>query len=59
MGWHDRVGSLVAGKLADIIAVAGDLLHDITTLEHAGFVMKGGVTCRDDLARRHEASTPH
>ncbi len=60
MGWQDRVGSLVAGKLADIIAaVAGDLLHAITTLEHVGFVMKGGVTCRDDLARRHEASTPH
>lgn len=52
MGWQDRVGSLVAGKLADIIAVAGDPLRDVTTLEHVGFVMKGGVSYRDELARR-------
>ena len=51
MGWEDRVGSLVAGKLADIIAVPGDPLRDITVLEHVGFVMKGGVTHRDDLAQ--------
>lgn len=52
MGWQDRVGSLVAGKLADIIAVPGDPLRDITALERVGFVMKGGMTYRDDLARR-------
>jgi imidazolonepropionase-like amidohydrolase len=52
MGWQDRVGSLVAGRLADIIAVPGDPLHDITALEHVGFVMKGGVTYRDDLVHR-------
>ena len=52
MGWEERVGSLVAGKLADIIAVPGDPLRDITVLEHVGFVMKGGVTHRDDLAQR-------
>lgn len=52
MGWQDRVGSLVAGKLADIIAVPGDPLSDITALEHVGFVMKGGVTYRDELVRR-------
>jgi imidazolonepropionase-like amidohydrolase len=52
MGWKDRVGSLATGKLADIIAVPGDPLRDITVLEHVGFVMKGGVTYRDDLARR-------
>ncbi len=52
MGWQDRVGSLVPGKLADIIAVAGDPLRDITALEHVGFVMKGGITHRDELARR-------
>jgi imidazolonepropionase-like amidohydrolase len=51
MGWQDRVGSLATGKLADIIAVPGDPLRDITVLEHVGFVMKGGVTYRDDLAR--------
>jgi imidazolonepropionase-like amidohydrolase len=52
MGWQDRVGSLAAGKLADIIAVTGDPLRDITVLEHVGFVMKGGVTYRDELVRR-------
>ena len=51
MGWQDRVGSLVTGKLADIIAVPGDPLRDITALEHVGFVMKGGVTYRDELVR--------
>ena len=45
-------GSLDPGRLADIIAVPGDPLRDITVLEHVGFVMKGGVTHRDDLARR-------
>ena len=54
IGWQDRVGSLTAGKLADVIAVPGDPLRDITALERVGFVMKGGVTYREDLARRHE-----
>jgi imidazolonepropionase-like amidohydrolase len=52
IGWQDRVGSLAAGKLADIIAVPGDPLRDITALERVGFVMKGGVTHREELARR-------
>ena len=52
MGWQDRVGSLALGKLADIIAVPGDPLRDISALERVGFVMKGGVTYRDELARR-------
>lgn len=52
MGWQDRVGALVAGKLADIIAVPGDPLRDITALERVGFVMKGGMTYRDELVRR-------
>lgn len=43
MGWSDKVGALEAGKWADVIAVAGDPLHDVTLLQHVAFVMKGGV----------------
>lgn len=50
MGWSDKVGELAAGKFADIIAVAGDPLQDITTLEHAKFVMKGAAVVKNDFA---------
>jgi len=43
LGMSDRIGTLEAGKLADIISVPGDPLKDIRALEHAKFVMKGGV----------------
>ena len=46
MGWEDRVGSLTAGKLADIIAVPGDALADLQSFENVPFVMKGGVVQR-------------
>ena len=42
MGWEDRVGSLASGRSADLIAVDGDPLDDITVLEDIPFVMKGG-----------------
>ena len=51
LGWQDRVGSLAAGKFADLIAVPGNPLQDITALQRVGFVMKGGVTYRAELAR--------
>lgn len=51
MGWSDRVGTLEAGKFADIIAVSGDPLKDITELERVTFVMKGGVVYRNDVHR--------
>ncbi|HEY2064766.1 MAG TPA: amidohydrolase family protein [Gemmatimonadaceae bacterium] len=43
LGWSDRVGSIQAGRYADIVAVDGDPLRDISQLEHVTFVMKGGV----------------
>jgi len=42
IGWSDRVGTLEPGRLADVIAVEGDPLSDVTVLEHVRFVMKGG-----------------
>jgi len=43
LGWSDRLGTLEPGKLADIVAVPGNPLEDITRLEHVSFVMKNGV----------------
>jgi imidazolonepropionase-like amidohydrolase len=47
MEWSDRVGTLEAGKFADVIAVPGDPLRDVTTLEHVTFVMKGGTIYKE------------
>jgi imidazolonepropionase-like amidohydrolase len=49
MVWQDRIGSLEKGKFADIIAVAGDPLTDITQLEKVRFVMKGGDVIKNEL----------
>jgi imidazolonepropionase-like amidohydrolase len=43
MGWSDRIGAIEPGKFADIVAVNGDPLADITLLQHVDFVMKDGV----------------
>lgn len=43
LGWSDRVGVIEPNHYADIIAVDGDPLQDVTTLERVKFVMKGGV----------------
>src|ERR1700681_4730 len=42
LGWGDKVGTIEAGKWADIVAVSGDPLKDIKELENVKFVMKGG-----------------
>jgi imidazolonepropionase-like amidohydrolase len=44
-----QVGSIDKGKFADIVAVSGDPLSDITEMERVKFVMKGGVVFRNDL----------
>lgn len=43
LGWSDRLGTLEPGKLADIVAVPGNPLDDVSHLEHVRFVMKNGV----------------
>jgi len=42
LGWSDRVGTIETGKFADLVAVEGDPIADVTILEHVRFVMKGG-----------------
>ena len=43
LGWDGQIGALEAGYLADIVAVSGDPLQDISAVENVTFVMKGGV----------------
>jgi imidazolonepropionase-like amidohydrolase len=50
MGWQDQIGSITQGKYADLIAVYGDPLADITELQRVKFVMKGGKIVRNDMA---------
>jgi len=46
LGWQGQIGALKAGYLADIIAVPGNPLTDISVLQKVAFVMKGGVVFR-------------
>jgi len=48
-GWTDRVGTVEKGKFADLIAVSGNPLADVTEMERVKFVMKGGVVVRNEL----------
>lgn len=50
LGWSDKVGTLVPGAWADLIAVRGDPLTDVTVLERPSFVMKGGRVYRSTAA---------
>jgi imidazolonepropionase-like amidohydrolase len=49
IGWPDAVGAIEPGKFADIIAVDGNPLTDITTLENVRFVMKGGQVFKNEF----------
>ena len=48
LGWEKKIGTLEAGKYADIIAVPGDPMKDATALRHAKFVMKGGTVIKQE-----------
>ncbi|HLJ23081.1 MAG TPA: amidohydrolase family protein [Candidatus Acidoferrales bacterium] len=49
MGWQNEVGSLEKGKYADLVAVSGDPIKDISELQRIKLVMKGGKIVRNDL----------
>jgi len=50
LGWQDKIGAIEPGKFADLVAVSGDPIADITELERVRFVMKDGQVVRNDLA---------
>ena len=50
MGWQNEIGSVAKGKFADLVAVSGNPLSDITELQRVKFVMKGGKIVKNDLA---------
>ncbi len=50
MRWQNDIGSITKGKFADIVAVSGDPLADISETERVKFVMKGGEVFRNDFA---------
>ena len=49
LGWQNEIGSIDKGKFADIVAVSGDPLKDITELQRVKFVMKGGKIIKNEL----------
>ena len=51
LGWSDKIGAIEPGKWGDIIAVDGDPLQDVTTLERVKFVMKGGEVVKNEYGK--------
>jgi imidazolonepropionase-like amidohydrolase len=58
LDWSEQVGSVQAGRWADLIAVSGNPLTDLSLLEDPAFVMKGGEIVRWDTAPQQGASYP-
>jgi imidazolonepropionase-like amidohydrolase len=56
LGASDRVGSIQAGRYADLVAVAGNPLNDIAELQRVTFVMKGGVVYRSPMPSKASTS---
>jgi imidazolonepropionase-like amidohydrolase len=59
LGWQDKIGAIEPGKFADLVAVAGDPVSDITELERIRFVMKNGEVVRNDFAAHGNEKTMH
>jgi imidazolonepropionase-like amidohydrolase len=59
IGWGDRVGRAAPGFYADLIAVDGDPLADVSELERVRWVMKGGTVVRDDRSASRPSATSH
>lgn len=51
LGWSDRVGTIEAGKFADLVAVDGDPIANVHVLEQVRFVMKGGEVVKNEYAK--------
>ncbi|MBS1797503.1 MAG: amidohydrolase family protein [Acidobacteria bacterium] len=51
LGWSENIGSITAGKYADLIAVEGDPLQDVRLFENVRFVMKGGEVYKNQMAK--------
>ena len=57
-GWENQIGAIEKGKFADIIAVSGSPIADLTEMERVKFVMKGGTIVRNDLSSGEPSRTP-
>jgi imidazolonepropionase-like amidohydrolase len=59
LGWQDKIGAIEPGKFADLVAVTGDPVTDITELERVRFVMKNGEVVRNEVAAHSSETATH
>jgi len=57
-GWENQIGAIEKGKFADVIAVSGNPLADVTEMERVKLVMKGGSIVRNDFDSGAGSRTP-